>query len=227
MKKIIYLFMTIFLLFSTSCEESLEELNIDPTNLAAVDLRLMLPEIISSGAFNEGAGGPRAAGIVMQQFIGLDAQQLQYTDYVLGEDLMNNYWRTGLYAGVLRSCDVMIKQAQEEGATFYEGVGKVMMANQYGIATSYFGDIPFSEALQGTDNLQPAYDSQEAVYQGVIRLLDEAISVLSGSPSGYGGGDLIYGGNASGWLQTARALKARYLIPIAAGVCLLVYISGI
>jgi hypothetical protein len=110
---------------------------------------------------------------------------------------------------------VLIKQAQANGNKFYEGVAKVAMANQYGIATSYFGDIPFTEALLGTEALKPSYDSQESVYAGVIAMLDDAISILSASPTGYGGGDLIYNGNASRWLKTAKGLKARFLMHTA------------
>jgi hypothetical protein len=211
MKKNIFIIFTAFFLFTTSCEKSLEELNIDPTTLSSVDLRLMLPEIITQSLYNEGNGGSRAIGILMQQFFGLDAQQIDYNNYIMGEDLLNNYWRTGLYVGALRSCDVMIKQATEEEATFYAGVGRILMANQYGIATSWFGDIPFSEALKGTESIQPAYDRQQDVYTGVIALLDQAIGDLS-SGTGYGGGDLIYGGDAALWIKTARALKARFLL---------------
>jgi hypothetical protein len=211
MKRNIYIILGFILLLGVSCEKNLEELNLDPTRLTQVDLRLMLPEIQSQAMFNEGNGGSRAIGIIMQQFFGLDAQQLAYNDYILGEDLMNNYWNTGLYAGVLRSCDVMIKQAEEEGASFYTGVGKVIMAAQFGIATSWFGDIPFSDALKGAESLKPAYDSQEAVYNGVLTMLNEAIATL-GSATGYGGGDLIYGGDAALWIKTAKGLKARFLI---------------
>jgi len=198
-------------MFTTSCEKDLGELNLDPTRVTEVGLRLMLPEIISQSMYSEAGTGGRAIGIVMQQFFGLDAQQLAYNDYVMGEELMNNYWRTGLYAGALRSCDVMIKQATVEGASFYSGVGKIVMANQYGIATSWFGDIPMSQALLGTENLKPAYDSQQSVYSSVISMLDEAISLL-GSASGYAGGDVIYDGDAGAWIKTARALKARFLM---------------
>jgi hypothetical protein len=211
MKRNIFIIFTVFLMFTTSCEKNLGELNLDPTRLTEVDLRLMLPEIITQSMYSEAGTGGRAIGIVMQQLFGLDAQQLAYNDYIMGEDLMNNYWRTGLYAGALRSSDVMIKQATEEEATFYVGVGKIIMANQYGIATSWFGDIPFSDALKGTESLKPLYDSQQSVYAGVIAMLDEAIGIL-GSATGYGGGDLIYDGDASLWIKTAKGLKARFLM---------------
>lgn len=61
------------------------------------------------------------------------------------------------------------------------------MASEYGLATSFFGDIPFSEALKGTDNLKPSYDAQQDVYKGVQAMLDDAISDLN-SGTGYGGG---------------------------------------
>jgi hypothetical protein len=192
-----------------ACDKKLDELNIDPTKLTDVELRLMLPEIISQAIFNEGTNQNRIAGIIMQQFEGIDAQQLQYTSYVLGEDAVNNFWRFGLYTGVLRSCQVILDKAAEEGATYYSGVARVIMANQYGIATSIFGDIPFSEALLGTDNLKPVYDSQESVYAGVQTMLDDAIRDLTDG-AGYAGGDLIFDGDAAAWIATAKALKARY-----------------
>ncbi len=196
---------------TTSCEKDLEQLNLDPTRVTDVELRLMLPEIIAQTMYSEGATGARAIGIIMQQFFGLDAQQLAYNDYIMGEDLMNNYWRTGLYSGALRSCQVMMDKATDQEASFYIGVGAILMANQYGIATSWFGDIPYSEALKGTENLKPAYDSQESVYQGVISALDGAINTL-GNATGYAGGDLIHGGDAAAWIKTARGLKARFLM---------------
>src|SRR5210317_475459 len=98
MKNILKYTSLLFLsLMMFSCSESLEEINTDPTNPTAVGLDLQLPEVLSSSAFNEGNNPNRVAGIIMQQLLGQDAQQLAYNSYVLGEDVMNNYWRTGLY----------------------------------------------------------------------------------------------------------------------------------
>jgi len=193
----------------SSCEKKLDELNIDPNNPTSVDLQLMLPEVLVQAVFNAGTNQNRIAGMVIQQFRGIDAQQLQYYNYVIGEDVINAYWGTGLYTGALRSCQVIIDQATEEGAPFYSGVAKIIMANQLGIATSIFGDMPFNEALKGSENLKPAYDSQESIYASVQRLLDEGIAEIGG---GYVGGDLIFDGDTDKWIATARGLKARYLM---------------
>lgn len=212
MKYKLYILLAFLFVGFSACEDSLDELNFDPTKLTEVELRLMLPDAIVQGMHNEGGNHNRIAGIVMQQFEGIDAQQIQYTNYQLGEDVVNNYWNFGLYSGVLRSCQVIIDQATEQGdATFYSGVARIIMANQYGIATSMFGDIPFTEALKGQENLTPVYDSQESVYSGIQTLLDEGIRDLQDG-AGYGGGDLIFDGDAAKWIATARALKARYLL---------------
>lgn len=204
----------IMALFISSCEKDLAQLNIDPTNPDDVNLNLLMPEILSSSAFNQGTNPARVAGMVLQQLYGIDAQQIAYTNYVLGEDVMNGYWGTGLYAGVLRSCDVIIKKSTEAARPFYGAVAKIVMANELGKATSMFGDIPFSQAFQGTDNLKPAYDSQESVYAAVQSLLDEAARDLEAMTDGggYFGGDLVYGGDAAAWAKAAHAFKARYYI---------------
>jgi len=121
MKIFNYIFIVCLAIGASSCTGSLEEVNTDPTRLSQVDLRLLLPEVEAQAANNLGFNPHRVAGIVMQQFLGLDAQQLAYNDYILGEDVMNNYWRTGLYAGSLKSAQVMIDQAVEEGNPFYSG----------------------------------------------------------------------------------------------------------
>ena len=211
MKKLLsYIFLLAIVGSLSSCGEELASLNNDPNNPSKVDLKLMLPEILSQSAFNEGTNPNRVAGIWMQQFFGLDAQQLAYNSYIAGPDVMNNFWGTGLYTGVLRSCDVMIKQAETDVAPFYAAVGKIVMANELGKATSFFGDIPYSEAFQGTENLKPAYESQESIYGAIQTLLDEAIATLSTDASGYIAGDLIYGGDAASWVAAANAFKARY-----------------
>ena len=213
MKKILNIFSVAglaMLMTLSSC--NLVDTNIDPTRQSDVNLSLIMPSMLSQAAYNQSGNPARIAGIVMQQFEGFDAQQVAYTQYVIPEITFNNYWRTGLYAGVLKDCKSIIDKAVAEGQPYYEGIAKIIQANEYGIATSMFGDIPFSEALQGIDNLKPAYDTQEQVYAGVQALLDEGISLMSQAAvaGGPAGDDLIFGGDAAAWIATAYAMKARY-----------------
>ena len=214
MKKIknIYLIgLTLIMALFTSCDYGDE--NVDPTRPADVDLALILPAATTQAAFNQMASPNRLTGILMQHFSGFDAQQIDFEQYNINENTLDNYWNFGLYGGVMKDCSVMIQKGTDEEQPHYVGIAKVLMANALGNATSIFGDAPYSDAFQGTASLKPIYDSHESLYTSIQTLLDEAITELSkpavgGGPSA--SSDLIFGGDASKWIATAHALKARY-----------------
>ncbi|MGK7392708.1 MAG: SusD/RagB family nutrient-binding outer membrane lipoprotein [Candidatus Cyclobacteriaceae bacterium M2_1C_046] len=214
MKKLKYIIITAIsalLISTTGCDFG--DINIDPTRQFDVEISSLLPTVQAQVAYNIGANPNRVTGIVIQQYEGVDAQQLQYTTCVIDENTFNNFWNFGLYAGLLNNLSVIIEKANEEELPHYSGIAKILMAHQLGMATSFFGNIPFSEALQGTANLNPSYDSQEQIYSSIQTLLNEAISELGqpavpGGPSG--ADDIIFGGNADLWTATAYALKARF-----------------
>lgn len=206
MKKLNYILLVVLAIFLQSCGEELAEFNKDPGAVTDATLTLQLPSLLSGAAFNYGTNPGRVAGIWMQQLKGIDAQQLAHEVYLTPEDAMNNYWRTGLYAGTLKNAKVIIDQAGER--PFYSGVAKIVMANELGLATSFFGDMPYSEAFQGDKNLKPKYDSQEYLLGVVFQLLEEGKAEVAGG--GYQGGDLIYAGDADKWVKTANAFEARF-----------------
>jgi predicted transcriptional regulator len=55
---------------------------------------------------------------------------------------------------------------------------KVLEANAVGTATSIWGDIPYSEAVNPAIS-DPVFDKQSAIYNALQTKLDEAIVVLS------------------------------------------------
>jgi hypothetical protein len=79
------------------------------------------------------------------------------------------------------------------------------------VATDLWGEVPFSEALQGRENRTPVFDAQQDVYTGMLDLLDEAIADLGKeSVSSVGTSDFYYNGDADSWIKAAYALKARF-----------------
>ena len=103
---------------------------------------------------------------------------------------------------------VMNGIAAENGLTYHIGMGQVMQAYILMTLVDYFGDVPYTEALLGAENLNPAADSGQSVYNSALGLLDSAISNFSG------GGpapqyDMYYGGNADGWIKAANSIKKR------------------
>ncbi len=213
MKKFfIYSVMIVMGWASSACE--ITDTNIDPTRQADAALNLILPAAITQTVYNQSANPARISGIIMQHFTGFDAQQLAYTIYNIPDATFDNFWRTGLYIGCLKDFDIIIGKAGEEDSPIYAGIAKVLMAESYGVATTMFGDMPFSAALQGTGDLTPVYDTNEEIINGVLAMLDEAIVDLNAGGPAPGSDDLIYGGDAELWIKTAHALKARYLLQL-------------
>lgn len=196
-----------------SCD--LEEVNVDPGNPKDATINLLLPDAIAQSAFNQSATSARLNGIVLDQLLGFDAQQEAYERYVIGSDVFNNLWRTGIYSGVLKSSKYVNEKAKELNSNHYQGIAKVLTAKELAFTSSMFGDIPYSEALQRAENLTPSYDSQQEIFTKVISLLDEAIADFSADDnSGIapGSDDLLYGGSIENWKKFAYSLKARYLM---------------
>jgi len=72
-----------------------------------------------------------------------------------------------------------------------------------------YGDIPYFQAgkgaLEGIDF--PAYDAQEVIYADMLKELEEGIAQISSG--GFGGADLIYGGDVAQWKKFGNSLMLR------------------
>lgn len=189
--------------------------NDDPTRAGGdlVPVSVVMPIMQTQSHRNIVAGLGRLSGIVMQQWIGFDAQQVAYTSYVIGETDVDNFWNTGIYVGAMRDCIDIINRTSDTEGVNSRGVAKIYLAANLGMATNNWGDVPFSEAFQGEDNLFPAYDTQEEVYGSIIRLLNEAIADLNASDPIAIQGTLVTLSNAQ-WIRVANALKARYQLQL-------------
>ena len=213
--KNIFKILTLFIGLATisSCDNT--DLNLDPTRPGGdnVSVRAIVPAMQTQTHRNMMANGARLAGIIMQQWAGFDAQQVAFTQYNIGEGDIANLWEFGLYVGSMKDCDDIITRTTASGNLHTRGLARLYYAYNLGMATNLWGDIPFSEAFKGADNLTPAYDSQEDVYTAIISLLDGAIADLnSADPAGIFGNLTSGPSSASDWAAVAHALKARYLL---------------
>jgi len=188
-----------------SCEITDINVNPDSPTASSVNAGSIYPGMISQSHRNLVALNGRIAGIVIQQFDGLDAQQIAYDQYNIGESDIDDSWDFGQYgAGAMKDCFVIMQNNTGE----VSALAKLYMAANLGFITSAWGDAPYSEAFQGDNgNLTPIYDSQADLYATIQTLLDE--SIADGVSSGVGaflGGS----GGSADWEATAHALKARY-----------------
>lgn len=196
-------------LLLTSCQ--FDDTNLDPVRLSEASLDELFPIALLQTYRNINSIGGRVTGIVVQHFKGTDAQPLAYDQYLIDERTLDEFWKTGLYSGAMRDCFLLVEKARAEGKGRYLGIGQILLAHNLGMATSFWGDVPFSEAFGGPENLYPSYDTQRDIYEQITHLLEAAVEQLSQSQdTSYMAVDLIFGGNAAAWQKTAYALLARY-----------------
>jgi hypothetical protein len=78
-----------------------------------------------------------------------------------------------------------------------------------------FGDVPYSEALDGVNNPSPAYDDDAGIYPDLISRLNVAIGQFVPSAGGFGSGDLIFHDDVAAWEKLAHSLMLRLAIRIS------------
>lgn len=117
---------------------------------------------------------------------------------------------TRAYANFLQDALTLEQLAADSGAnTGKAGATKVMRSYVMTSLVDMFGDVPMSDAFQGTDAISPTKDDDEAVYASAEALLDEAIELLSSENASVGDEDLFYEGSAASWITLANTLKLR------------------
>lgn len=163
----------------------------------------------------------RNASIYTQQVIGANNQQLTYaTQYDIREgDIGQNF--TGFYTG---GGLVALRNIQEYGEAedkFMFGIAKIWEGLAFGMATSVWGDLPYSEA-NNPEILTPKLDAQQAIYTAVQSRLDEGIAAMQAAPTtgSCEPSDLIYcvpatntrASQITRWIAAANTLKARFYL---------------
>jgi hypothetical protein len=215
MRTIKYTLLIVFCIAQiTGCKKFID-VNSDPNNPTSVQEALILApvELNISSVLTGGAGtGGMAAMLVnhYMQNVALNQPVPNEGTYLLLNVNLDDTWKN-IYVTSLNNLKVMIDKATANGNYNYSGIGKILSAFCLGIATDYWGDIPYTEAFNGSNNLQPAYDSQESIYKTIQQLLDDGIADINkNSIITPGGDDYFYGGDMDQWKRFAYTLKARY-----------------
>jgi hypothetical protein len=216
-KKIIAL---VFLFTSFFSCEDLTEVNNNPNGVQPdlVNPNLVLPTVLTEAAkLYVNLGYQDIAGVV--QHTQKDAWSSGHNDYDWGG---NQSWSA--YYDVLRNNQLVYDRAVADKLEFHQGVALVMKSFMFGLITDLWGDAPYSTALKGelgkTEDILPAFDSQEAIYTGVLADLEKANTLLSKSKAEYSGivdnTDVYFSGDPAKWRKMANSLALRYYMRISA-----------
>ena len=202
------------LLLATSCEDYLD-INRNPNGPEKVTANLylapMLQEIVQSPQWDT-----RMIGYYTQNFANYLASSSGYDAHgtPAWTSDMAQHWRT-VYWKMGWNLTDMITLSENEERWDLAGIGYVLRAWGWQSLVDMHGPIILKEAFQpGLYAFK--YDTEEEVYEEVIRLLDIAIEYLNRTDGAVsaafaGKGDQVYAGDRIKWKRFAYGLKALNL----------------
>lgn len=204
MKNIIYSLILVMLFFSSCKDQDL--MNIDPNKPTQTHPQLLLTKIEWSA---------------FQAFSGTSAlyatRMLVQTD---GENEGQYFkWGRGSFDpySSLRDVTKMEEEAKRINDNAYMALAKFFRAYYFYNLTLTFGDIPYTQALQGESvqgYVPPAYDTQKMVFAGILKELEEANTLLK-DMNVIIAGDIIYKGDVNKWRKLINSFRLKVLITLS------------
>lgn len=203
------------LLITSSCKKTFfTEVNTNPNSPAEVTSGSLLSTVEGSLAYSQGGDMSRFTSLLTQQTLGAARQAQGYYNYTFTTQDFDGLWGN-LYAQTMENNFLLMDQADEDGDHAYAGVSRILMAYTLQITVDCWGDVPYSAAFKGVDNLHPQYDADADLYGTIAQLVDDGIANLSDPDPGVfvpGVEDVIYGGDLDRWIRFGHAIKARLAI---------------
>ncbi|MFN7280629.1 MAG: SusD/RagB family nutrient-binding outer membrane lipoprotein, partial [bacterium] len=162
--KQILICMTLTAFFLSSCTKDFSEVNTDRNVPTSVPADLLLSGILKNVA-NENVSIAWGIGNLVAQY-NAKIQFVNEDRYLWNEQ--NGIWNATY--GNYRNLQNILKTYENDQTNAYHGVALILKSYMFDRLTAAYGDAPYSEAgrakIDGT--YTPKYDSQEAIYNGIL-----------------------------------------------------------
>jgi len=196
----------------TACSD-LTSINQNPNGPVDVPPPSILPNVIQTvvgGVNGVNSLNIRGGGLWVQYY-----SEIQYRDedkYLVRSGTSGGW---GFYNGALEDIRRMIIKGDK--TPNWSAVGRIMKSYVFSVMTDAMGNLPYSQALKGDTVLNPAYDTQQAIYNGMLADLAQANTDIDLAPGavGFSDGDLMYGGKMAKWKRFANSLRLRLAIHLS------------
>jgi len=197
-------------LFTVSGCKKFIDVNDNPNVPTDVNEALILSPVELDISHSVSAGFDFAIVNHWMQNISLNQPVPNTGTYQLFNSDVDGDW-SNLYTTCMNNLIALTKRAEAGSNTKYAGISQILTAFSLGVATDLWGDVPYSNAFQGSANFKPSYDKQEDVYKSIQSLLDKALAnIAANKGKAPGSDDFYYGGDMNQWKKLAYTLKARF-----------------
>ncbi len=201
-----------FTLGISACTDKFDEINTNPNAPSTATADLFLPHGIQSAvdAYWGGSLGMDIGNLISQYWA-----RIQYTDidqYLVSSDVYSGAWQT-FHIEALADYQRIYKLGVETKNPNYQAVALIMRSWVFSLITDIYGDIPYSQSIQGLEGiLQPKYDTQKEVYAGIVKELKTANDLIDATDKTKAiAGDILFANDLTKWKKFANSLSLRLL----------------
>tara|TARA_R110002051_G_scaffold319116_1_gene402685 strand:- start:9435 stop:10967 length:1533 start_codon:yes stop_codon:yes gene_type:complete len=198
------------LVIGNSCTDDFESLNTDPSLLTKeqLDEALLLTKVQKEVFISDNKPTGRIASFAGYWASG-GGLIFDATDY--GGEFNKGY------NNLLNISEIIRLTNNNPEKINRNAIARVMRVYIFQYLTDLYGDIPYSEAVQPSEEViaQPKYDTQESIYKDMLNELKEAAGDLDeNSTDNFGSADLIYAGDIIKWKKLANSLRLRLALRV-------------
>ena len=208
-------------LASSSCKKFLD-VNTNPNSPTTSSPTIVLPQAIVTSAnamnsydnFGAWTGGYKAnAG-------GYGGWGTVWTYNFTTDDYSAIY--TNTFAGINQLNFVINNTTSDGPLKYYNAMARIMKSFLYAKLVDQYGDVPYSDAGKGLENLSPKYDKYTSVYAACFTDLNAAIAIMNSAvvpnvtTAVTAAQDPLFGGSATAsltkWKQFANTVKLKMVV---------------
>ncbi|WP_460906776.1 SusD/RagB family nutrient-binding outer membrane lipoprotein [Spirosoma areae] len=211
-KKVLILPLLALLVSTSSCDKGFDDLNINPTAATALNPVFTFNNAMINTAF------PGSTLVfehpIVQQMFSPNSGVLAGGNFNIdnrGPTGPNAAIWQGYYQNVIRYLvDVLAQTKTDTKRSNLYNMARIWKAYAFMVLTDSYGDIPYSQAGLGylSSNITPKYDTQQSIYDDLIKELTEATTALDATKPTEAG-EITYGGDIAKWKKAGNSILLR------------------
>ncbi|WP_439880515.1 SusD/RagB family nutrient-binding outer membrane lipoprotein [Pontibacter sp. MBLB2868] len=216
MKKFIYPILSFLMLFAaTGCKDDFFDINENPN--APIE-ESITPQLILPRALHATAARMATSYDYAAHWTGYWARSGTYgpsteqESYNITTQYQSDEW-AGWY-DILNDVNLMEKKAKVTDQKFYQGTAKVLKSIGFMYLVDQYGNVPYSQAFDFKNNILPAYDKGEDIYDSLLVELDAAAKLFAEAEvtPAMETVDIMFGGDVTKWRKLVNTQRLKLIL---------------
>ncbi|MXV49881.1 SusD/RagB family nutrient-binding outer membrane lipoprotein [Pedobacter sp. HMF7647] len=229
MKKIISIIALSLTIGVAGCKKDFLDLETNPNTPSTASPQLLLSGalVTTANLFNVPTTNTGAISLTTQSYVSTTGVWMGYWtssgNYVPSSVLNTNNFTnanyqifTPFFLNATNYNNLANTAGSDPSADYYVSVANIMKAYVFQELVDTYNNVPYTEAFKGLEDITPAYDKGEAIYDDLLKQLDASIARIKGSSASVSAAfktaDVSFKGDMTKWIKFANTLKLRIVL---------------